>query len=158
MVFKIIILTVLIVLAIGLFIGIVRTWQTQKSPLQKEFIRGKIPRPLPNELFKGRLPSKTKTTWQGKKFNQRESRGVNVFLENGKHIESYPFKTYIGKGLVDKQTDVFKIDYNLKENDWWVRGILDEVTETKPGHLLGKLHYRLFPGLSFSLGYFILQK
>jgi hypothetical protein len=58
----------------------------------------------------------------------------------------------------DKTLDVFKIDYNIKGNPLWLRRILDEVVEVEPGKLLGKVHVRWILGITFTAGFFELEK
>ena len=141
-----------LLIILPLLLGLLRTWQVQNSSYQKLFLSGKIPDPLPNNLYKGSV--NFKTTWQGKKFDATNSAGINIIDNN----EKYPFKTYTGKGLQDKNLDVFKIDYNIKENPLWLRFILDEIVEIEKNKFLGKVHINLIPGLPFSLGYFRLEK
>lgn len=54
--------------------------------------------------------------------------------------------------------DVLKIDYAIPANPFWLRFILDEIVETEPGKLLGKVHIHLLPDLNFTLGFFTLEK
>lgn len=154
---KIILLIGIIVILLTIVFGMYRTWKTQNSENQKLFLQGKIPSSTLSGFYKGSVKGLT-TTWQGKEFNATASSGINIFKENGKEKKSYPFKTYVGKGLQDKNREVFKIDYNISQNPLWLRFILDEIVEIKPNTYLGKLHIRLFPGVSFSLGYFSLDK
>lgn len=133
-----------------LFLGFIRIWQVQNSPNQKLFISGKVPNPLPNGLYKGSVSFKT--SWQGKKFDATSSTGLNLIDDK----EKYPFKTYTGKGLQDKNLDVLKIDYNIPQNPFWLKFILDEIVETSPGKYLGKVHINFF-GFPFSVGYFRLK-
>ncbi len=148
--------TALIILIIFIIlttlIGLYRTWQIQNSSNQKLFLSGKIPSPRPDGLYKGSVSFKT--SWQGKKFNASSLSGINLI--SGK--EQYPFKTYIGKSLADINLDVFKIDYNIPQNPFWLKFILDEIVEISPNHFLGKVHLKLIPGLPFSLGYFSLER
>ncbi len=118
----------------------------------QEFANGKVPSPLPNGFYKGSVSFKT--SWQGKKFNAKNSTGINLINDQ----EKYPFKTYIGKGIADRNLDVLKIDYNIPQNPWYLRFILDEIVETSPGHYLGKVHIKLFPSLGLTLGFFRLEK
>ncbi|MGH9845679.1 MAG: hypothetical protein ACREEM_43780, partial [Blastocatellia bacterium] len=62
-----------------------------------------------------------------------------------------------GKGKKDVNTDVFKLDYDLPENPFWIRAILDEVVETTPREYLGKIHLKVLPGFWISIGYFGLR-
>ena len=146
----IIILTIIIFLLISFVL--LRSWQIQNNPNQKLFLNGKIPNPKPDELYKGTV--NFKTSWQGKKFDASSSSGINLI--DGK--ENYPFKTYVGKGVQDKNLDVYKIDYNIPTNAFWLRFILDEIVEISPNKFLGKVHLKLIPGLPFSLGFFRLEK
>ncbi len=70
---------------------------------------------------------------------------------------AYYFKTWVGKGKKDANTDVFKLDYDLPENPFWIRAILDEVVEIAPQEYLGKIHVKALPGFWISIGYFGLQ-
>lgn len=123
------------------------------SSNQKLFLSGKVPNPKPNGFYRGSL-KRLKTPWQGKKFDEGTSTGINLI--NGKEV--YPFKTYVGKGLKDKNLNVLKIDYNTPENPFWVRLILDEIVQISPNKYLGKVHLKIIPGLPFTLGYFNLEK
>ncbi len=133
-------------------LGLFRTWNIQQGSNQKLFSEGKIPNPLPNGFYKGAVSFKT--SWEGKKFKAGSSSGINIIDKE----EKYPFKTYSGKGLTDKNLEVLKIDYNIPQNPFWLRLILDEIVEVDKGKYLGKVHLKLIPGLPFSLGYFRLEK
>lgn len=140
------------IISIILFLGIHRTWLIQHSSNQKIFLTGKIPNPKPDGLYKGKV--NFKTTWMGKKFDANSSTGINI-IDNK---ENYPFKTYTGKGIQDKSLDVFRIDYNIPQNPFWLRFILDEIVQVDKDRYLGKVHINLIPGLPFTLGYFKLEK
>lgn len=150
---KTILIILCFLLLLLLLIGLIRTWRVQSNPNQKLFLSGKIPSSLPDGFYKGSVTG-LKTSWQGKKFDASSSAGINII--NDQPI--YPFKTYIGKGLQDKNLNVFKIDYNIIGNPFWLRFILDEIIETKTNQYLGKVHLNLIPGFPFSLGYFRLEK
>ena len=145
------ILIFLLLIILPILLGLIRTWMVQNSSNQKLFLKGKIPDPKPNGLYKGFV--NFKTGWQGKKFDPTFATGINII--DGK--EKYPFKTYISKGLTDK-IDVYKIDYNIAQNPLRLRFILDEIVEVGKEKYLGKVHLNLIPGLPFSLGYFRLEK
>ena len=100
---------------------------------------------LPNGFYKGSVGFKT--SWEGKKFNAENSSGINLF--DGQ--EKYPFKTY-------EEKDVLKIDYNLPENPFWVRLILDEIVEISKDKYLGTIKLRLIPGFPVTIGHFRLEK
>jgi hypothetical protein len=149
---------IIIVAVVATVAGIIRTWQIQNDANQKVFLAGSVPDPKPEGLYSGTVPGK-KVSWLGKKFNPTDSTGLNIFDDgNGIKGERYPFKTYIGKGLHDKNLDVLKIDYNLPGNPFWLKLILDEIVQVGPDQYLGKLNLRIIPGYSFGLMYFNLKK
>ena len=165
---------VVAIIVVLIVLGVLRTWQLERSANQKVFAGGTVPNPLPNGLYNGTVPGHT-VSWLGKKFfatgesasggDASEGTGINVFtpldmkLSNGvTTTEKYPFKTYIGKGAHDGALDVIKIDYNIAGNPLWLRPILDEIVEISPGHYLGKLQLRIIPGYPFTLTYFELTK
>ena len=146
----------LIPITLFVLLALLRTYQTQHKFLQKDFLKGTIPNPLPNGPYKGGVAN-LKVTWQGKSFDAKNNTGINKFKVGDKEVEKYPFKTYVAKGLQDN-IDVIKIDYNIRQNPWWLRIVLDEIVKTGEDEFLGKVHMRLIPGLPFSLGYFTLKK
>ncbi len=133
------------------------TFRTQMSSNQKIFLGGKVPLQSPDGLYRG---SAVHTfSWLGKRFDAKNSGGINIFRNSdGTEGERYPFKTYIASGIRDTNLQVIKIDYNLPENPFWLRMVLDEIVETAPGKYVGKLHLRITSGTSFALGYFFLEK
>lgn len=147
---------VLILILLAAIFGIARTIQIQNKPQQKDFFGGSVPKELPNGLYKGTV--NLKTTWQGKRFDASSSAGINVFKNGDKREEKYPFKTYVGDGVQDKNLKVIKIDYSENQDPWWLKYILDEVVEVSSGKYLGKVHIIVIPGLPFTLGYFQLEK
>ncbi len=149
----------LILLAFVLFLAcVVRTWQIQHSAKAKIFLNGSVELPMPDGLYHGTVSGRH-LSWLGKKFNSAAGTGINVFDGgNGTQKERYPFKTSIGKGLIDEHLNVLKIDYNIPENPFWMRIILDEIVEVRPNEYLGKLEVRIFPGFPFALTYFELKK
>lgn len=147
-------LIVLIIVYIGLFL---RTWQLQHTAQTDVFLKGTVPSPTPEGLYNGSVPGYPTLSWLGKKFNAKDHTGINLFQEGNKQIEKYPFKTTVGKGLQDKNLDVLKIDYDISENPFWLRWIVDEVVQVAPGSYLGKLNLRL-PGYTGAVLYFELKK
>jgi hypothetical protein len=136
--------------------GLARTLQTQRGPKQDEFRAGRVPAE-PDGFYEGSADFDTRG-WKGKTYKQAEHRGINIFDGDGSRREQFPFRTYVGPGLRDREIEVLKIDYDIPENPRWLRSILDEVVEVGEGKLLGKIHARLVPGLPFSLGYFQLER
>ncbi len=150
---------ILIALAVaGVVLGILRTWQTQYNDNQKSFLKGTVPNPAPDGLYKGIVPGYT-LSWLGKKFDAARARGINLFNDGGDvRGERYPFTTSVGKGLRDINLDVIKIEYNIPGNPFWLRLLVDEIVEVAPGKYLGKLHALIVPGYPFALGYFELSR
>ncbi len=146
-----------LILSTVLTLGTYRTFIIQTAPGQKIFLAGEVPDKAPDGIYKGSVKN-LKTSWIGKAFNAKDTSGINNFKEQGGIVKKYPFKTYVGRGIQDRNKDVLKIDYNIADNPLWLRFILDEVVEIKPNKLLGKIHIRFLPGLAFSLGYFNLEK
>ncbi len=145
-----------LIAALLVFLVIV-TVATEHSSHQKEFLAGTVPSTATDGFLKGSADF-YQASWQGKKIDAATSSGINIFQKDGKDVERYPFKTYVGKGLRDKNTKVFKIDYAGTASPWYARPILDEIVEVAPGKYLGKIHYRLIPGYPFALWYFKLEK
>ena len=149
------ILLVVSVVLLALFSLILyRNWRVQNSPYQEFFLTGTFPYPLPDGFHNGSIQA-LETPWKGKIFEASSSSGINVFEGDKKN---YSFKIYKGKGLKDKNLDVLKIDYNLAENPFWVRFILDELVQNAPGKYTGKVHLLINPNFSLSLGFFRLER
>ncbi len=139
-----------------ILIGFLWTWKIQHSENQKIFLSGKVPGLMPDGVYQGDIGRAT--SWVGKKFDAQKNSGINTLEKDGVKIERYPFKTYLGKGLHNKSTDVIKIDYNLPENPVWVRIIIDEIVEIAPNEYSGKMFVKVIPGFPFALLYFRLKK
>lgn len=148
-------LLIIILLSVVGF-GLYRTGQMQKSDYQKEFLTGKTPSKPLDGFYRGTVRN-LKTDWQGKTFDATASTGINIFKRKKGETKEFPFKTYIGKGLMDKDKDVFKIDYS-NSTPFWVRLILDEIVEVSPNKFLGKVNMKIIPGLPFTVGFFRLEK
>ena len=144
---KLIIALVILVL----IASFLRTWQEDNSENGKAFAASMAPSPAPDGFYKGTVNSPFKVTWTGKKFNAASSTGINIFDENGTSTEKYPFKTSVS-------VTILNIDYDVPENPFWIRPILDKLVETAPGEYLGKLTMRIIPGYPFTLGFFRLEK
>ncbi|MEO8581893.1 MAG: hypothetical protein ABI425_04970 [Patescibacteria group bacterium] len=138
------------------FVGFMRTFFLEKSAEQKTFSAGIVPKKLPNGIYQG-SSSGYNGSWQGKKFDETNSTGINVF-KNGENLdEKFPFKTFVAKGVRDNQ-QVIKIDYNIPPNPWYLRLILDEIVEVSEDRYLGKLQVRFLPGQYFTFAFFYLKK
>ncbi len=153
----ILILIILLVVVILVVFGVYRTYVTQTNQDQQQFLKGRIPDKKPDGLHKGTADG-YRGSWKGKKFDSKHSTGINVLEEKGKQAERYPFKTYVGKGIHDKELNVIKIDYNISQNPLWLRLILDEIVEVQPNKYLGKLTLNIIPHMPFALAFFRLEK
>ncbi len=100
--------------------------------------------------------------WRGKAFNASQQRGDNILSKDSYPLarlfnplyrgfisdrpgtyRGFAFRTYTAPGLFDKDRNVLKIDYNLKENPaLTVRRVLDELVQLDDGLYLGKAHVR----------------
>jgi len=147
----------LLIIFFSILLGSIRSIQIKHKPEQKEFLSGKVPSKMPDGFYKGTVKG-LKVPWLGKKFDSAQMSGINVFKEQNKTTENYPFTLSVGKGIQDKDLTVLKIDYSDNKHPWWLRYILDEVVEIAPGKLLGKVHIMLIPGLPCTIGYFELKK
>lgn len=155
-------ITVILILLVSLiFLALLvltyRNWKVNNNPLQKQFLAGALPSPLPDGFYRGNAHG-IKTNWQGKKFTSSSATGINIFKNESKESESFPFKTYVGPGISDKHLQVLKIDYSELTKPWWVRFVLDEVVEIEPNHYLGKITLNFIKGWPFSVGWFELRK
>lgn len=149
------ILVLLFVLSL-LAVGVVWQVNIRRSLLQKAFVSGRVPDPLPEGFYKGTI--NLRTSWRGKTFDSGTNTGRNVFLINDKLEAKYRFTTSIEKGIKDKKIDVLRLDYNVKGNHPLLRLIADEVTEDAPGHYIGKAHVFIPPGIPFTIGFFELER
>ena len=70
---------------------------------------------------------------------------------------AYPFRTHLGSGVIDRDRQVLKIDYNVPANPFrLIRRVLDELVEVAPGYYLGKAHLCV-RGHWRTVAYFALQ-
>ncbi len=139
------------------FAGVWFTSRVEHSPNQTLFIDGTVPDPKLDGFYPGTVSNLPTASWLGKKFNAAQATGTNVFKDGSSTVEQYPFVTTAQAGLRDIETQVLAIDYNIPENPFWLRPVLDEIVEVTPGHYLGKMHIRIFK-YSFSILYFELTK
>ena len=132
-----------------------RTIQLNMSSDQQIFATGTSDA-TPNGFYSGSVMGPT-VSWQGKRFNGANKTGVNVFADGASTRDKYPFTFTRLEGSHDPMT-VIAIDYNLSDNPWWLRPVLDEIVEVAPGKYLGKLELRLIPSYPFTLTFFRLSK
>lgn len=131
---------------------------------QATFAGGKLPSPHVSGFLKGTPVGWFLTTlvkfvpWQGKNFDQAKNNGINIIKKDGKLNQEFPFKNWEGVGTRDPTVKVFKIDYDIPENAFWLRTVLDELVQVGPGDYLGKMQFVPFKGVVFTVGYFQLKK
>ena len=111
--------------------------------------------------------------WRGKVFDAATHSGRNLFIARSKLlirpfdpavrddrpglVSAYPFATSSGPGVIDRDREVLKIDYDLSTNPFGpIRRVLDELVEVAPGYYLGKAHLRV-RGHWRTVAYFVLQ-
>jgi len=179
MLFVWIVVSILAVLAIWMATWAVTSFLVGKSKRQAQFASGSAPAPGPDGFYKGaaHLLGGGPVPWLGKTFESSKDLGFNIFTPGGasmlkvmmpfyKHYRlnaegntsAYYFKTSTGPGLKDKDTNVFKLDYDSPENPFLIRIILDEMVEVRPNEFLGKVHMKVFPGYYATIGFFGLSK
>ncbi len=150
-------LIVITVFSLALFI-FVRHWKIQNSDLQRAFLVAVVPSVPPDGFYRGSVEGFAVATWKGKGFSSATQTGINEFSEGTASIQKYAFKTYVTKSVVDPTKEVLRIDYSSSDNPWWVRAVVDEIVEVKPGEYLGKVCLRPFPQVSVALAFFRLSK
>ena len=128
-------------------------YRTGQNKNQTLFAANSLPDRLPDGFYKGKNFSGLGKDWKGKTFDIANNTGVNTFSDGNR----YAFKTYQSNGLRDNNT-VLRLDYNQKGNPLWMRFIVDEIVETKPGNYLGKVHFKIIPGFPVTVAYFELSK
>ena len=168
-----------VVIVLIVILGLLTTFLVERSPYQAMFVRGTVPNPSPDGFHPGiaHVLLDKQTPWLGKSFDRERQIGFNIFTPAGARIlksatpsyskfslnpdgttNAYYFKTYVGKGKKDANTDVIKLDYSSSENPWIIRIILDEIVAVTPDSYLGKIHVKFLPGFFVTVGYFGLRK
>jgi hypothetical protein len=142
----------LLLVLVGVVIGMVKSYQTNKHPGNSRFKNGYYPSASLDGRYQGSWMG-NQTTWQGKEFFAASKTGINNFSDG----QRYKFKTYKAKSI-SSDKEVLKIDYDIAGNPFWIRRIVDELVEAEPGKYQGKVYIKYLPGLTFSLTYFTLEK
>lgn len=148
---------ILILIVLFIIFGLIRTWQMQHGSDQKIFMKGKVPHPMLQGSYKGSARGYV-GPWMGKTFDRKNNVGTNNFLVGKITVEKFVFNTSLASGLQDTHMNVLKVDYDNKNNSYFVRKILDEIVEIDTGVYLGKIHIRLFSFFTLTVGYFTLRK
>jgi hypothetical protein len=114
--------------------------------------------------------------WKGKTFDAEARAGVNRFDNTAanraalkvlfpgytpervtaERIEAFPMRNRVEAGALDRDVEVFKIDYDFEANPALIRRILDELVQVSPGLYLGKVLFR-FLGRHRQIGFFSLR-
>jgi hypothetical protein len=146
---------ILVVLLAGMAVLIWRDFWSKRSPNQARFTAATIPQQMPDGDYIGTVNGYS-GSWIGKTFDAKHATGKNrMHTPQGVELR-YPFRTEVGPGVADA-IRVVKIDYDIAENPWWLRRVLDEIVMVSPNHFLGKVHVRWGPA-HLTVGYFELQK
>jgi len=124
-------------------------YQTSHDADQARFGAGSAPSTELNGFYEGKNFDGLGDDWTGKTFDSATNTGINTFTNESK----YKFKVYQAPGLRDNKT-VLRLDYNLEGNPLWMRFIKDEMIEVSPGNYLGKVTFKIIPGLPFTATYF----
>jgi hypothetical protein len=135
--------------------GWFRNWQTENDPREKLFLAGSVPTQKPDGFHERNMPNYT-GTWQGKKFDSANGRGVNIFKENGALVVRYMFRTGAVKSLSERSKEVYEINYDLPENPLWLRFLVDEIVENQDGTFTGKIHVKVL-WMKYAVGWFSLK-
>ncbi len=169
---------ILIGLVTLMMLGTLLGYLTEHSKYQKLFVKGMVPKELPNGYYKGEaiFLCGLKTPWLGKAFIPADMTGFNLFTQLGVRVlkvvapmyrrfsrnENGMISAFVFKVRIDKsyreQKDVIVLDYSAKENPFFIRIIVDEIVEIGSGEYLGKIYLKLFPGFVVSFGFFGLKK
>jgi hypothetical protein len=116
--------------------------------------------------------------WLGKQFDARRAAGTNLFARSSlplaalfnptyrafvndgqRAYRAFRFRTSLGHGLMDRDLEVLKIDYNLPENPAaTVRRVLDELVQLDDRVYLGKAHLLWWWGSWQTVAYFALHR
>ena len=174
-----ILLSIIIAVVVWLGFWMLASFLVGQSERQKQFVAASEPAEPPYGFYKGSayLLGNRPVPWLGKSFECENQKGFNIFTPQGASLlrkmtpfyklfrlnedgntDAYYFKTSIGPGFKDKDTSVFKLDYDSPENPFLIRIILDEIVETAPQEFLGKVHMKVFPGYYTTIGFFGLRK
>ncbi len=170
---------VLLAVAVWLAFFVLLARFVGKGRRQKAFLIGSVPSEPPEGFYHGTayLLGGGPVPWLGKSFHREKSKGFNVFTSKGARLlkkltplyklfseneegntDAYFFHTSTGPGFKDKGILTFKLDYDLPENPFLIRIILDEIVQTAPQTFLGKVHVKVFPGFYATIGFFGLSK
>ena len=73
-------------------------------------------------------------------------------------FRAFVFQTSVDAGMVDRDRQVFRIDYDRPDNPALsIRRIVDEIVQVGDGLYLGKIHFKWWWGVWDMIGYFALR-
>lgn len=127
-------------------IGFIWNLMVESRAENKMFIAGTLPTPTLNGIYKGSYGG---TNWKGKEFDANNHTGINIVGDT----KQFSFETSDSKSLHNNQ-QVLKLNYNIAPNPWWLRFVVDEITQTSPGKYQGKVYIQFVPGLAMAITYF----
>ncbi|MEJ2389230.1 MAG: hypothetical protein P8Y27_18565 [Chromatiaceae bacterium] len=116
--------------------------------------------------------------WKGKFLIRAQNRGDNIFSRGSRmalrilfpfyrgmsdyepdSFRAFVFQTSIAAGMVDRDRQVFRIDYDRPDNPALsIRRIVDEIVQVREGVYLGKIHFKWWWGRWAMIGYFALRR
>jgi hypothetical protein len=83
------VISLLFIILAFFLLALLRTWQLEHSINQKRFAAGTIPNPRPDGFYPGTVFGQ-KVFWLGKRFDNPNTTGVNLFKNlAGKTVEKY---------------------------------------------------------------------
>ena len=150
---KILLKIFLLIVVLALAYGFYRTWKTGSSEDYDRFQQGMVPEAMPEGLWKGAALGLGEVSWKGKKFSTSGT-GINLIGEE----EKFPFLFSRAASITDSSKEVIRLDYNQRENPFWLRFIVDEMVSTGENQFLGIVYINVIPRLPFRMGYFTLTK
>ncbi len=115
--------------------------------------------------------------WKGKFLIRTQSQGDNIFSGSSRSMmrilfpfyrgmvdfepgafRAFVFQTSVDAGMVDRDRQVFRIDYDRPDNPALsIRRIVDEIVQVGDGLYLGKIHFKWWWGVWDMIGYFALR-
>ncbi len=118
-------------------------------------LRGRM---LATTVLRGRVASLVRTfassasfPWRGKSFMPKgalRGDGINRVIRDRWHL--YRFETFIGRSRAG-DFDALQLDYDNRDNPFFIRPIKDEMRELSPGLWLGQAYLQLPHGAHLAL-------
>lgn len=124
-----------------------------------EDVRGDLRgRMLSTTVLKGRVADVVRSfassdsfPWRGKSFMPKDALrgdGINRVIRDRWHL--YRFETFIGRSRAG-DFDALQLDYDNRDNPFFIRPIKDEMRELSPGLWLGQAYLQLPHGAHLAL-------